>query len=187
VKNFLKFIMFLIYVTSIFLVQSKLAILTLAFINLILMLILKVDIRKLINSMKGFMFIVFVTSIVNMIMIDFSFGLSIGIKLLLVCHATCIFSQRVTYMGLAQAIEKLFYPIKWIGIKPKDVSLLLCIALSFIPILKDEIYQIKNSLKSKGYKFTLKNSKLLFKPFFISLLKRVNDIENSLKSKAYQE
>ena len=148
---------------------------------------LNVNIKKLANSMKGFMLIVLATSIINMLIIDFKFGLIIGIKLGLVCHATFIFSQKITYIGLAEAIEKLFYPIKWIGFKPKDVSLLVCIALSFIPILKDEIYQIKSSLKSKGYKFSLKNSKLLFKPFFISLLKRVNDIEDSLNSKAYQE
>jgi len=186
VKNFLKFIIFIIYVTSIFLVQSKLAILIFAFSNLLLMLILKIDIRKLINSMNGFMFIVLFTSIINSLIINFEFGLNIGIKLLLVCHATCIFSQKITYMGLAESIEKLFYPIKWIELNPKDISLMVCISLSFIPILKDEIYQIKNSLKSKGFKLNIRNSKLIFKPFFISLLKRVNDIENSLKSKAYQ-
>ncbi len=186
-KNLIQFIIFLAYATSIFLVQNEIAILIFGVINLILMLVLKLNIRKLINSIKGFLVIVIFTSIVNMLIIDFSFGLSIGIKLLLVCHATCIFSQKTTYMGLAEAIEKLFYPIKWIGINPKDVSLLACIALSFIPILKDEMYQIKNSLKSRGFKLNLRNSKLVFKPFFISLLKRVNDIENSLKSKAYQE
>jgi len=187
VKNLIQFIIFLAYATSIFLVQSKLAIVIFTVINLNLMLILKIDIKKLIISMKGFLVIVIFTSIVNMFMINFSFGINIGAKLLLVCHATCIFSQKITYMGLAQAIEKLFYWVKWIGLNPKDVSLLVCIALSFIPILKDEIYQIKNSLKSKGYKLSLKNSKLVFKPFFISLIKRVNEIENSLKSKAYQE
>ena len=186
-KNLIQFIIFLVYVTAIFLVKSNLAILILAIINLILMLILKIDIKKLMARMTGFLAIVVFTSIVNIFMINLNFGLIIGIKLLLVCHVTCMFSQKITYMGLAQAIEKLFYPIKWIGLNPKDVSLLVCIALSFIPILKDEIYQIKNSLKSKGYKLSLKNSKLVFKPFFISLLKRVNEIEYSLKSKAYQE
>lgn len=186
-KNFLKFIIFLVYVTSIFLVQSHLVILIFAVINLSLMLVLKINVRKLTKSMKSFLLIVVFTSIINMLMIDFNFGLSIGVKLLLVCHATYMFSQKITYMILADAIEKLFYPIKWIRLNPKDISLLVCIALSFIPILKDEIYQIRNSLKSKGFKLNLRNSKLVFKPFFTSLLKRVNDIENSLKSKAYQE
>lgn len=185
-KNCLKLIIFLIYATLIFLLESKLAILIFAFTNLSLMLLFNVDIKKVANSMKGFILVVLITAIINMAMINFGFGLNIGIKLLLVYHATCIFSQKITYMGLADGIEKLFYPIKWIGINPKDISLLVCIALSFIPILKDEIYQIRNSLKSKGFKLNLRNSKLIFKPFFISLLKRVNDIENSLKSKAYQ-
>lgn len=186
-KNLIQFIIFLIYITTIFLVHSKLIILVFAIINLILMLLFKIDVLKLIKSIKSFLVVVLVTSVVNMLMINFGYGLNIGIKLLLVCHVTCMFSQKVTYMGLAEAIEKLCTPIKLVGLNPKDVSLLVCIALSFIPILKDEIYQIKNSLKSKGFKLNLINIKLIFKPFFISLLKRVNDIELSLKSKAYQE
>ena len=185
-KNFLKFIIFLIYVTSIFLVQSKLVTFVFIIINLSFMLFLNVNIKKIEKSMKRFILVILITAIINMVMINFGFGLNIGIKLLLVYHATCVFSQKITYMGLAESIEKLFYPIRWIGLNPKDISLLVCIALSFIPILKDQIYQIRDSLKSKGYKFSLKNSKLLFRPFFISLLKRVNDIEDSLKSKAYQ-
>lgn len=185
-KNFLKFIIFLIYVTSIFLIQNKLSALIFLIINLSLMLFLNVNIKKILSGMKGFIIVILITAIINMIMINFEFGLHIGIKLLLVYHATCIFSQKITYMELSEAIEKLFYPIKWIGSKPKDISLIVCIALSFIPILKDEIYQIRDALKCKGYKFNIKNIKLLFKPFFISLLKRVNDIEDSLKSKAYQ-
>jgi len=187
VKNLIQFIIFLIYVTIIFLVHSKLIILVFAIINLILMLAFKIDVLKLIRSMKSFLLIVVFTAVINMLMINLGYGLNIGIKLLLVCHATCIFSQKITYMGLAEATENLFVPIKLVGGNPKDVSLLVCIALSFIPILKDEIYQIKNSLKSKGFKLNLINIKLIFKPFFISLLKRVNDIELSLKSKAYQE
>lgn len=186
-KNLIQFIIFLIYVTTIFLVHNKLMILAFTIINLILMLVFKIDIRKLIKSIKSFFIVVLFTAFINMLMINFGYGLNIGIKLLLVCHVTCIFSQKVTYMSLAEAIEKLFTPIKVIGVNPKDVSLLVCIALSFIPILKDEIFQIKNSLKSKGFKLNLINIKLIFKPFFISLLKRVNDIELSLKSKAYQE
>lgn len=186
-KNFLKFIIFLTYVTLIFFVKNKLTILIFIAINITLMIAIQIDIKKLINKIKAFMLIVILTTIVNMLIIDVQFGINIGIKLLLVCHVTCIFSQKITYMELAENIEKLFYPIKWIGLNPKDVSLLVCIALSFIPILKDEIYQIKNSLQSKGFELHLKNIQLIFKPFFISIINRVNDIENALKSKSYQE
>jgi len=68
---------------------------------------------------------------------------------------------------------------------------MIMIALSFIPIMKDEISGIKNILKVKGIypsNFNLiKNYSLVFKPFFVSILQRINEIEMSLKAKGYQE
>ena len=57
--------------------------------------------------------------------------------------------------------------------------------------MKDELLQIKNVLKVKGIKPTnfnlLKNLSLIFKPFFISVLQRLNEVEMSLKVKGWQE
>ena len=68
---------------------------------------------------------------------------------------------------------------------------MVTIALSFIPIMKAEFSQIKNVLKVKGIKPTklnlLKNLNLIFRPFFVSVLQRLNEIEMSLKAKGYQE
>ena len=94
-------------------------------------------------------------------------------------------------MEFAELIEKIVYPHKIFKINPKDVSLMVTIALSFIPIMKDEIRQIKNVLNAKGIYPSntnlIKNASLIFKPFFISILQRTNEIEMSLKAKGYQE
>lgn len=69
--------------------------------------------------------------------------------------------------------------------------MIACIAIAFIPILRNELNQIRYSLKSKGinsnFFYILKNLNLIFKPFFISLLRRTSQIESSLKAKAYVE
>ena len=101
-----------------------------------------------------------------------------------------IFSKITTYIEFAEIIEKIFYPLKIFKINPKDISLIVTIALSFLPIMKDELFQMKNILKVKGINNTkinlVKNMNLIFKPFFVSVLQRVNEIEYSLKSKGYQ-
>lgn len=90
-------------------------------------------------------------------------------------------------MELAEALEKIFSVFKFIKIDPKSISLMICIAISFIPTIKKQIKQVKDSLKAKGVKMNIKNWGLMFQPVTISLLKRVDEIESSLKSKAYQE
>ena len=113
----------------------------------------------------------------------------ITIRLILVCNISYIFSQTISYLEFAQIIEKIFSPLRIFKINPKDISLMITIALSFMPIIKDELFQTKNILKTKGINPTkinlIKNMNLVFKPFFISILQRVNEIELTLKEKAY--
>lgn len=186
-KNLLKLSLFLVYVSLIFFIESKFWLILVTAVNILIAVFSNTSAKTIMKSISSFLPVIVFTFFINSIVVNVNSGIKIGVKLLLVCSITCIFSKNMRYMELANAIEKLFYSIKFIGIKPKDVSLLVCIALSFIPILKDEIYQIKNALKAKGFKINLKNSKLIYKPFFISLIKRISDIENALKSKAYQE
>ena len=87
----------------------------------------------------------------------------------------------------AEALEKIFSIFKFIKINPKNVSLMICIAIAFIPTISKQIKQVRDSLKSKGITFNIKNWSLVFEPVTISLLKRVDEIESSLRAKAYQE
>ena len=87
---------------------------------------------------------------------------------------------------LAKVIELIIMPLKIIGINHRNIGIIICIAISFIPILKKEILQILDALKSKGYELKVRNCNIIFKPLLISILKRTNEIELSLISKAYQ-
>lgn len=186
-KNLLKLLSFILYVSLIFFIENNILLLFSIFINIVITIISNSKIKTIIKGTSAFLPIILFTLVINSLVINVKLGIKISLKLLLVCNMTCIFSKNMRYMELADAIEKLFYFTKFIGVNPKDVSLIVCIALNFIPILKDEICQMKNALKSKGYKINLKNSKLLYKMFFNSIIRRINDIENALKAKAYQE
>ena len=188
-KNIIKFILFLIYVIGIFFINNYFLLGIILLFNIFLLIISKISIKKsVINLMKLLPFILF-TTLINIIFANLKEALLITIRLILVCNISYIFSKTITYLEFADVIEKLFYPLKIFKINPKDISLIVTIALSFMPIMKDELFQIKNVLKVKGINTTkinlIKNINLIFKPFFISVLQRVNEIELSLKEKAY--
>lgn len=190
-KDLLKLLLFILYTLSIFIVKNPIWIVISMIINLISMYIFKVNIKKAIIGLLKISILIIVTVIFNILLVNIETAISIGIKLLLVYNITYTFSNILTYTSLANAIEILMYPIKIFGVNPKDIGLLVCMAIAFIPILSDEINQIKNVLIVKGFdlRFSniIKNLNLILKPFFISLLQRVSELEISLKSKAYQE
>jgi energy-coupling factor transporter transmembrane protein EcfT len=189
-KNLIKFILFLIYSVAIFFIKDYRLLVLVAIVNIVLMFILKINFKKSMqNLLKLFIFIAF-TVIINLFFDTFKAAILIGIKLILVCNITYTFSKVLSYVQLAQVIEKILYPLKIFKINTRDIGIVVCIALTFIPILKEEFNQIKNVLEIKGFKYNIfniiKNSNLVFKPFFISVLQRINELEDSIKIKGYQ-
>ena len=189
-KNLVKFIWFLIYTIGIFFIQKYIFLLLILLFNLLVLLIYKISFLKALkNILKLLPFIIF-TVIINIIFMDFKYAVLIGIKLILVCNICYIFSKTITYMEFGEMIEKIVTPFKLFGINPKDIGLVIVIAFAFIPIMKQEIGEIKNVLKVKGIRFTnfniIKYLQLVFKPFFVSVLYRLNEVELSLREKGYQ-
>lgn len=190
-KNLIKFILFLVYTIGIFFINNYILLGLITIFNIILMIIAKINLKNALNNtIKILPFILFTVAI-NMIFADLEFSILIGIRLILIRNLTYIFSKTISYMEFAQVIEKIVYPLKVFGINPEETGLIIIIALSFIPIIKNEFDQIRDVLKVKGIKPTtfnlLKNLGLIFKPFLISIMQRLNEIEMSLKAKGYQE
>ena len=190
-KNLIKFILFLIYTIGIFFIESYITLGIILGINIFITIIYKINILSTIkNILKLLPFIIF-TVIINILFADINFASLIGVRLILVCNISYVFSKIISYTEFGEIIEKTVYPFKIFGINPKDIGLMITISLSFIPIMREEINEIKNVLKIKGIRPTsfnlIKNSNLIFKPFFVSILQRINDVEMALKAKGYQE
>lgn len=158
-------------------------------INIILMIALRVSFKKTVFTILKLMPFILFTSGINMLISGISFGLLIGIRLILVCNITYIFSKKMTPQKLQYVIEILLKPLKIIGIDSKEIGIMVCIGIAFIPILQREIAELKYSLKSKGFKPSFKNiikkPNYILVPLITSVIKRVGDIENSLYSKGY--
>lgn len=189
-KNVVKFILFLIYTISIFFIKNYILLTLILFINISLMIISKININKAIKNLIKLMPFILFTVVINIIFVDLEFAILIGVRLILVCNISYIFSKTISYTEFGEVIEKLLFPLKIFKVNPKEIGIIITIALSFMPILKDELLQIKNSLKAKGMNMTninlIKNANLIFKPFFVSVLQRINEVEMSLRAKGYE-
>ena len=78
-------------------------------------------------------------------------------------------------------------PLKLLKINLDDIELLVCISLSMIPILKTEYGQLKEACLAKGMEMNVRNMKPILTKLMISIMKRVNEIEESMIEKGYGE
>ncbi len=185
----ISFILFLVYTIGIFFIKEYYMLGIVALINIILMIVLKENIKNaVITMLKIVPFIIF-TSCINMLISGVGFGILIGIRLLLVCNVTYIFAKKMTSHKLQYVIETLLKPLKIIKIDSREISIIVCIGIAFIPIVQNAVVELEYSLKSKGFDPKIRNivkkPNYILAPLITSIIKRIGDIENSLISRGY--
>ncbi len=188
-KDVIKFMLFVLYTILIFFISDYKIITIIFFINILLMIIGKVNLKSAIRSIIRLLpFIAFVV-LINLVLMSKEKAILIGIRLILVCNFTYTFTRNFTPQQLSNSIEKILTLLKIFKINTREIGIMISIAVAFVPILKDEGNKIKESLKSKGFNVNginmIKNINLILVPLIVSILKRVQHIENAFKSKGY--
>lgn len=190
-KATLKLIILLTYTIAVFFIENYIILSIIALLNIILMLLFKVPKLKALKNIYFLSFFILFTAVINFLVSDANTAILIAIRLILVCNFTYTFTFIFSPMELAKAIEFICFPLKILGINPKDIGLIINIALTFIPILSNELSQIKYALKAKGITLgginTIKSIKYIMKPLIYGILKRTNELEYALRVKGYSE
>ena len=184
-KNLLKFILFILLTICIFFIKNYLLLLLLFFINLLIIVKNKISVYEYFKNLKLLLpFLVF-TLFFNTFFMSFEEAFMIFFRIILCYFITYTYYKTTSDLEIAHTIEMFFYPLKLFKINTKNISLIISIALCMIPILKQEINAVKNTIKSKGAKLRINNFTLILKPVLISIIKRTGEMEKVLISKGY--
>ena len=93
---------------------------------------------------------------------------------------------------LTDALESLLGPLKKIHVPVHEISMMMSIALRFIPILLEETDKIMKAQMARGADFEsgniiqrVKNMVPLLVPLFISAFRRANDLALAMEARCY--
>lgn len=182
-KNLIKFLCFIIYSTLVFFFPNNEVILVFVLVNFFVMIVnFKYFSNIFYRTFKILPFVLF-TFIFNCLLDNFVNACWIGAKLLIVCNVTISYANTTSVLEVADTINLLCSPLKLFHINTDDIKIMVCISLSMLPVLKSDLYEVKNACIAKGIKFNVLNMKYILSKFFITLLRRVNEIEESLITK----
>lgn len=186
-KSVFKLLLFIVYIIFIFSIKNYEILLICVLINFIISKGVNTKFFGFLENIKVIAILVIFTTIINMIFGSIEEGIVLGFRILIAYNITYIFSTTFNILDLTQTIETMLRPLSIFKIDVKNISLIISISLCMIPILKNELEQTKNSLKSKGYKFKITNLNLYIKPVIISIIKRTDELEKTLIVKGYKE
>ncbi len=112
--------------------------------------------------------------------------------ILLIC-ATSLLTYTTSPIALADALETLLAPLKKIKVPVHEFSMMMTIALRFIPTLIEETDKIMSAQKARGSDFesgsVIRRAKALTPvliPLFISAFRRADELATAMECRLYK-
>lgn len=190
-KDVIKFILFLSYTICLFFITDYCILAILAGLQIVLMLWAKISLNQALHNVVVLTPFILFTVVINLLVTSLEQSILIGVRLAIVCNMTYLFSKTMTNLQLAEVIQKLLFPLKWIKIDPQAIGLVICIAIAFIPIIQNELRNIQYSLRAKGidtrWRYLILHLSVILSPMLVSLFRKINEIEYALIAKAYAD
>src|SRR5699024_5197700 len=125
------------------------------------------------------------------------FGLQNGIfifcRFVLIIFMSTLLTLTTQPLELSDAIEYILRPLKVVRFPVHEISLMLSIALRFVPTLMDETEKIMNAQRARGVDFgegnliqKMKAIVPLLIPLFVSSFNRADDLATAMEARGYQ-
>ena len=205
-----KLIMLVVYIVSLFLAESWVSY-GLMFLFLVTVIWLStIPLKSILRGMKPLVMILIFTGVLNLFFtqegeVIFHFwiltmttgGLARAVmmmsRILMLITGTFLLTYTTSPISLTDGLESLMKPLKKVGIPVHELSMMMCIALRFIPTLIEETDKIMCAQKARGADFEtgslMDRAKALIPilvPLFISAFRRADELATAMECRCYQ-
>ena len=205
-----KLIILVMYIVALFVASSWVSYAVVLAFLLITIKISTIPPKSIFRGMKPVVFILLFTGILNLFYSDGGTVLvrlgsltitTEGVKraifmmgrILMLISGTFLLTYTTSPISLTDGLESLMNPLKKIRVPVHELSMMMCIALRFIPTLIEETDKIMSAQKARGADFEngniLDRAKALIPvlvPLFISAFRRADELATAMECRCYQ-
>ena len=205
-----KLILLVMYIIALFTAASWVSYaVTFAFLALVIAMS-KIPVKAIVRGMKPLVLILVFTGILNLFFTEgetvlVSFwtvkitleglvrAIFMVVRILMLISATFLLTYTTSPISLTDGLEALLGPLKKIRVPVHELSMMMCIALRFIPTLIEETDKIMAAQKARGADF--ESGKLMERvkalvpilvPLFISAFRRADELATAMECRCYQ-
>ena len=205
-----KLIMLVVYIVALFMASGWLSYgLMFAFLAFVIK-VSAIPVKSIVKGMKPLVMILIFTGVLNLfftqegeVLVDFwiititSGGLSRAVmmvaRILMLITCTFLLTYTTSPIALTDGLEALMNPLKKLKVPVHELSMMMCIALRFIPTLIEETDKIMCAQKARGADFEngtlIERAKALIPilvPLFISAFRRADELATAMECRCYQ-
>jgi len=205
-----KILFAILYIVVIFLAKNVFSFVLLILSAIFLILLSKIRLRIIFRGLRPLIFIIVFTAIINIfwlkgktVLVDWWIihiyleglvnALLIVIRVvILVAGTSILLTYTTTPIALTDGLERLLSPLAKIRLPVHEFSMMMTIALRFIPTLVEETEKIMNAQKARGADFStgslVRRAKALIPiliPLFISAFRRAEELATAMECRCY--
>ena len=205
-----KIICIILYITALFSADSYAAFAAIALSTALIVILSGLNVITILKSVKPVMFILAFTIVANILWTSgekplcsfwiisiypegIKYALLMALRIICLIISTFVLLTYTTApVALTDAIERLLSPFKKIGLPVHEFSMMMTIALRFIPTLIEETGKIINAQKARGADFEsgnlLRRAKALVPiliPLFVSAFRRADELAGAMECRLY--
>ena len=205
-----KLIMTVLYIVALFVAGGWLSYAAMLVFLLTCIRISRIPLKSIVRGMKPLVIIVIFTGILNLFYSDGGkvvlrlWALTVtteGLKravfmvgrILMLVSGTFLLTYTTSPISLTDGLESLMGPLKKLRVPVHELSMMMCIALRFIPTLIEETDKIMSAQKARGADFEagsiLQRAKALIPvlvPLFVSAFRRADELATAMECRCYQ-
>ncbi len=206
-----KILMSLLYIVAVFLAKNVWAFAALTVFALTLIALSGIKPKIIIRGLKPVLFIMVFTAVINIFwyrgttLLAHFWIISIYLEgifnailivlrvVLLIAGTSVILTYTTTPLSLTDGLESLLSPLAKIKVPVHEFSLMMTIALRFIPTLIEETGKIMDAQKARGASFSegglIKRAKALIPvlvPLFASSFRRADELAVAMECRCYR-
>lgn len=169
----------------------------------------KVPFKMIMKGLKAIIIILLITVSFNLFLTDGEIIFQLGflkitkegvsvaffmaLRLIYLVVGASLMTLATTPNDLTDGLESVLSPLKKIKVPVHEISMMMSIALRFIPILMEETDRIMKAQKARGADFETgnliqkaKSMVPLLVPLFISAFRRANDLAMAMEARCYR-
>ena len=201
-----KIIFIVLYIVALFNAQTWLGYALVVLMMALCMAISKIKPKNIFKGLKPMLFIIVLTSLLNMFYTEgtpiiegwiitwegIDRALKMVLRITLLITGTFLMTYTTSPMALTDGLELLMNPLKKIKVPVHEMTIMMSMALRFIPTLIEETDKIMSAQKARGADFETGNlierAKALIPilvPLFVSSFRRADELAVAMESRCY--
>ena len=204
-----KLILVILFIVALFLAVDWISYGVMFCVTALCVLLSRIKLKSILKGLKPLIFIILLTGILNLfytkegaVLFDWwIFTVTTGgikraflmvVRIMLLITGTFLLTYTTSPLALTDGLEMLLNPLKKIRVPVHEMSMMMSMALRFIPTLIEETDKIMSAQKARGADFSTgkltERAKALLPllvPLFVSSFRRADELAVAMESRCY--